>query len=289
MAVLAQFPKDFAPDLRRLKSWPSMKGSLWRQPYLVQLTRGENFRLVKEAIQRKNLRILEVGCGTGFMSLELARIGHYVTAIDRNKDLVSLAERTRRADPYKKSLGGLSYETADFNTWTGRPGNYDVVLFCRILHDMPHPSRVLAKAREQLNDRGRLVCLEYAYDQMNRRAAAWIYQIRRILEVAGWSRSPRLTDNAQKAVDNIMEKSSKRKQHINTFGEMQQPLRQLFHETLLSWHPYYCWNIFQDMLIPNKKQEKNFATLLKSMEEFLIKSKEIQPVLFRFVGTKKRH
>ena len=265
-----------------------MNGSLWRQPYLVQLTHAENFRLVREAIHHKNLRILEVGCGTGFMSLELARMGHYVTAIDRNKNLVSLGERARRRDPYKSSLGGLSYETADFNTWKGRPREYDVVLFCRVLHDMPRPIRVLAKARGQLNDRGKLVCLEYAYDLMNRRGAALIYQIRRILDVAGWSRSPRLIKNAQKGVDDIMEKNLKRKQHINTFGEMRQPLRQFFHEALLSWHPYYFWEILQEMQIPDQNQEKNFATLLKSIEEFLIRSREIQPVLFRFVGTKKR-
>jgi 2-polyprenyl-3-methyl-5-hydroxy-6-metoxy-1,4-benzoquinol methylase len=79
-----------------------MKDSLWRQPYLIELTYADNFRLVENSIRGRNLRILEVGCGTGFMSLELARMGHDVVGIDSNQ-------------------------------WSDSPGTYDVVLFS------PHP------------------------------------------------------------------------------------------------------------------------------------------------------
>src|SRR6266567_8331871 len=118
MATHTRFPRNFTPDLRRLKSWPSMKGSLWRQPYLIELTYAKNFQLVKESIPGKNLKILEVGCGTGFMSLELARMGHYVAAIDQNKNHLSRiriqppgSQSRNLAIPDQKNLGGSRLDT----------------------------------------------------------------------------------------------------------------------------------------------------------------------------------
>ena len=55
-----------------------MVGILWRQPYLVELTYREAVELVNEGIKHEKSKILDVGCGTGSMSLELARSGHDV-------------------------------------------------------------------------------------------------------------------------------------------------------------------------------------------------------------------
>jgi len=141
-----------------------MKDSLWRQPYLIKLTYVDNFRLVEDSIHGRNLKILEVGCGTGFMSLELARLGHNVVGIDSNEKTIRIARRTKETDPYSKTRGGLRYEVADFNTWFDAPGTYDVVLFSRVLHDLPHPRNILSRAQRLLKNGGMLVCLEYAYD-----------------------------------------------------------------------------------------------------------------------------
>src|SRR2546426_1017946 len=95
-----------------------MKDSLWRQPYLIELTYADNFRLVEDSIRGRNLKILEVGCGTGFMSLELARRGHDVVGIDPNQKIIRIARRTMETDPYSKTRGSLRYEVADFNKWS---------------------------------------------------------------------------------------------------------------------------------------------------------------------------
>jgi ubiquinone/menaquinone biosynthesis C-methylase UbiE len=264
-----------------------MKHSLWRRPYFIDLTYAENFRLVKESIRGKHLKILEVGSGTGFMSLELARMGHNVTAIEHNKDLVRLAEHTKDTDPYWRTRGELAYNHTDFETWHGVPETYDIVIFSRVLHDMTRPDRILTRACAHLKARGKIVCLEYAYDMMNRRAATWLYQTRRFLEVADWSTSPHLSEKPEVGVDSIVKKNLERKEHINTFEQMRRPLKQLFYQKRLSWHCYYFWDILTNMWIPDGGQEERVATLLRSTEAFLIKSGEIQPVLFRFAGTKK--
>jgi ubiquinone/menaquinone biosynthesis C-methylase UbiE len=263
-----------------------MKDSLWRQPYLIELTYADNFRLIEDSIRGRNLKILEVGCGTGFMSLELARMGHDVVGIDPDQKIIRIARRTMETDPYSKTRGSLRYEVADFNKWSDIPGKHDVVLFSRVLHDLPHPRKILSRAHHFLKKRGRLICLEYAYDRMDRRAATWLYQIRRALELTGWY-SSHLPEDPKKGVDNIMKENLYgRTEHINTFEEMKHPLEQLFVKERLSWHCYHCWDVFRDMRIPDQKREKALASLFKGMEQLLIDSGEIQPVLFRFVGTK---
>ena len=263
-----------------------MKDSLWRQPYLIELTYADNFRLVEDSIRGRNLKILEVGCGTGFMSLELARMGHNVIGIDLDEKIVRIARRTMETSSYSKTRGSLCYEVADFNKWSDALGTYDIVLFSRVLHDLPHPRNILSRAHRLLKNRGRVVCLEYAYDRMDRRAATWLYQIRRALELTGWY-SSHLTEDPKEGVEGILrENLYGRKEHINKFEEMRQPLEQLFRKEHFSWHCYYCWDVFSEMRIPDRKREKAFASLFKRMEQLLIDSGEIQPVLFRFVGTK---
>ncbi len=284
------YPRDFTPDLRRLKSWPSLKGSLWRRPYLIELTYTENFHIVRNSIRGQHLRILEVGCGTGFMSLELARLGHEVVGVDSNQEIIRIASRTKQSDPYQGTRGSLIYETANFSNWSEESGTYDVVLFSRVLHDMPRPAKVLSKAHGLLKDGGRVVCLEYAYDRLNRPAAIWLYQVRKMLETIGWYPPPHLPDGVETGVNQILNDNfSRRKQHINTFEEMQIPLLRLFKREHFSWHCYHCWDMLADMQIPDKKIEKAMARLFKGTEQFLIDSEEIPSVLFHFVGTKARN
>jgi 2-polyprenyl-3-methyl-5-hydroxy-6-metoxy-1,4-benzoquinol methylase len=263
-----------------------MKDSLWRQPYLIELTYADNFRLVADSVRGRNLKILDVGCGTGFMSLELARMGHDVVGIDPNEKIIRIARRTMETDPYNKTRGDLRYEVADFNRLSDAPVTYDVVLFSRVLHDLPRPGKILSRAHQMLKNKGKLVCLEYAYDRIDRRAATWLYQIRRALELTGWY-SSRLPENPKEGVDSIMEEALyRRKEHINGFEEMRRPLEQLFSKEQFSWHCYYCWDVLSDMKVPDRKREKALASLFKKMEQLLIESGEIQPVLFHYVGSK---
>jgi len=263
-----------------------MRDSLWRQPYLIELTYADNFRLVEDSIRGRNLKILEVGCGTGFMSLELARRGHDVVGIDLNEKIIHIARRTVETDPYSKNRGSLLYEVADFNKWSDIPETYDVVLFSRVLHDLPCPKKILSKAHHLLKNRGRLVCLEYAYDRIDRKAATWLYQIRRALELTGWY-SSHLPENPREGIDSILKETLYgRKEHINKFEEMRQPLELLFRKERFSWHCYHCWGVFREMRIPDRNKEKALASLFRGMEQLLIDSGEIKPVLFHFVGTK---
>ena len=262
-----------------------MKGSLWRRACLVKLTHSQNCQLLTGSISGRNLKILDVGCGTGCISLELSRMGHDVLGLDRNERMIEIATRTKKTS--NSGSGKLQYEMADFDKWVGTTGAYDTVIFSRVLHDLPDPEKALLKAQRILKSRGRILCLEYAYNMMDKKTAAWLYQIRKPLELQDWYSSPHLPDDPGKGVDLIMHEAvTGRKQHINTFEEMIRPLKRLFHQETFSWHPYHFWDVLSDMRIPNPRIEERLATMVKKLEEFLLGKGEIQPALFLYKGMK---
>src|SRR5438128_10238486 len=76
--VAREAPSNFVADLGRLRNWPSMKGSLWRRASLVKLTHALNARLLTGSISGRNLKMHNVACGTGCISLESWLRGHEI-------------------------------------------------------------------------------------------------------------------------------------------------------------------------------------------------------------------
>lgn len=287
---MVEYPEDFTPDLRRLKSWPSMEDSPWRQPYLADLTYGELHRLVNEFIVGQRLRILDIGCGTGFMSLELAREGHNVMGLDSDAKAVNIAVRTMNSDPSASERGPLEYECADFSAWEGSEGNYDLVVISRTLHHIPQPDKALGKVHKLLRETGRIICIDFAYDQFDQRTATWLYHMQRALEQAGWYNPPsKLPSDTAAAAHHIVEEwfsEYEKKERFNRFEEMRRPLSRLFREEHFSWKPYLYWEIIQHMRVPSDQVELEMARTISSMERTLIETQQIRPLLFCFVGSK---
>ena len=73
------------PDLRLCTPCDYFYNNPWRRPAYVQLDFGEQFEIIREAIRthapkaERTPVVLEVGCGPGYLSLELARAGFNVT------------------------------------------------------------------------------------------------------------------------------------------------------------------------------------------------------------------
>src|SRR5437016_13986038 len=119
-------------------------------------------------------------------------MGHDVLGLERHERVIEIAARTKKASNY--GSGKLQYETADFDKWSGTTGAYDMVIFSRVLHALPDPENALMKAHRLLKSRGRILCPEYAYNMMDKKTAAWLYQIRKPLELQDWYSSLHLPD-----------------------------------------------------------------------------------------------
>jgi ubiquinone/menaquinone biosynthesis C-methylase UbiE len=107
------------------------------------------------------LDALDVGCGTGFLSLELAARGHRVTGVD-------LAPAMLAAARSKAAAQGLAarFEEADAEALPVAAESFDLVISRHVLWTLPHPEAAIADWIRVLRPGGRLAIIDGArYDE----------------------------------------------------------------------------------------------------------------------------
>ncbi|NUR04913.1 MAG: class I SAM-dependent methyltransferase [Streptomyces sp.] len=97
--------------------------------------------------------ILDLGCGTGSLSLLASEQGHHVTGVDSSPAMVDLA----RAKLAGRDAAFLVGDAAAPPVGEQR---FDVVLVRHLLWALPEPGRVLRHWRELVRPGGRLVLVE---------------------------------------------------------------------------------------------------------------------------------
>lgn len=92
-------------------------------------------------------RVLEIGCGIGTDTVNFARAGARVTAIDLSETSLEVARR--RAEIFGLD-DRISFSLADAERLaeTIPPEPYDLVYSFGVIHHTPHPERVVAQVRE---------------------------------------------------------------------------------------------------------------------------------------------
>lgn len=181
----------FVPDLRRAVRCEHFYKSFWRDPHFVALYLGPIARAYEEALatwSKKGAAILDVGCGAGYFSLELARAGHHVTAIDVSAESIAAAQHTLTANPFTEGFGSLDYQCKDFADVQGR---FDAVIFSGSLHHFPAAERVIERAATLIRPNGLLICYEPIHEAFREQDAAQAFLIRALLSIAGfWYEAP---------------------------------------------------------------------------------------------------
>jgi SAM-dependent methyltransferase len=96
--------------------------------------RSDFARLLDSSIAG-DARIVEVGCGTGQMSLYLARADREVVALDLSREALALGADAAR----RYGIDRIAFVEADLTHLPLRPGAFDLVYSSGVLHHTPDP------------------------------------------------------------------------------------------------------------------------------------------------------
>lgn len=145
----AHFDRDFGHSVRT-----AAERAAWDRIFGLVLPAGGS------------LEALDVGCGTGFLTLELAQRGHRVTGVDFAPSMLALAER-------KAAGRGLAvhFEPADAEQLPYKPESFDLVISRHVLWTLPHPEVAIDEWLRVLRPGGRLVIVDGAVLDGSDRAA----------------------------------------------------------------------------------------------------------------------
>ena len=108
---------------------------------------------------RRALQALDAGCGTGFLSFELAARGHHVIGIDFAPAMIVEARRKAGA------LGvSIRFEEGDAEHLSFPAGSFDLVISRHLLWTLPHPEAAMDEWIRVLRRGGRLVIVDSQFD-----------------------------------------------------------------------------------------------------------------------------
>ena len=97
-------------------------------------------------------RVLDLGCGQGWFSRQLAQRGAQVVGIDFSAAQLANARRHEAAHPLGIDCRQLDAALVDAQ-WP--PGSFDLVTACMALHDSPDAARILTAVRRVQTPAGR--------------------------------------------------------------------------------------------------------------------------------------
>jgi ubiquinone/menaquinone biosynthesis C-methylase UbiE len=120
--------------------------------------------LIRRIAGAAPLDALDVGCGTGFLSLLLAELGHKVMGIDFAEAMLAMA----RSKAAVRQLA-VEFRYADAEAPDLPAARFDLIIERHVLWTLPHPPAALENWRRLLKPDGRLVLIEGHWEGMTPR------------------------------------------------------------------------------------------------------------------------
>lgn len=295
------------PDLRLATPCDWFYNNPWRRPAYVQLDFGEQFEIIRDAIRANAPKskarpvVLEVGCGPGYLSLELARAGFDVTGLDLSPHCTEVAERFAASDPFKAERGPLRYVAGDFFSDPSLPeGGFDAIVFLGALHHFPDQGTTLDRVQKLLRPGGLVLAHEPVRDRVTRGNAVFVHLLRVLLSAQGgfFKRYdvPGDTASREKEFDRLFAEmryeteDGDNVQSVNDneagYAEMRPALDARFDAVRFDWR-YAFFHEFIGGLRFDEAQNEALARYLRDVDGELCRLGVLSATEFFYVGRKR--
>lgn len=171
----------FVPDLRRLRKVDWFYNNEWRDPEFVKIYTMPKVKFVLDIATKRGGKVIELGCGYGYLTLELARNGLDVIGVDLSPKSIEIAKKVAAENPFKEEFGSLTYKCNDILSMDLGENEFDSVVFFSTLHHMPDIDLVLSKVRRGLKNDGNFIASEPIRDNITRESAEFAAILRAVL------------------------------------------------------------------------------------------------------------
>jgi 2-polyprenyl-3-methyl-5-hydroxy-6-metoxy-1,4-benzoquinol methylase len=111
--------------------------------------------LLRQWLPHTPKRILDIGCGTGSLSVLMAELGHEVTGIDLSPAMIAHAKAKAEAAGRQ-----VSFHVMDAAHPQLAPQRFDIILCRHLLWALPQPAEVVVRWLTLLIPGGRLILIE---------------------------------------------------------------------------------------------------------------------------------
>ncbi|HTY38835.1 MAG TPA: methyltransferase domain-containing protein [Bacteroidota bacterium] len=142
---------------------------IWHDPVLFELFFGSEYRHLVDSAVSSGPRVLELGCGEGALSINLASRGLRVTGIDLSPERIARARAAAAEGGLQESP---SFAVGDLNTIQLDPEQYDCVVAHDSLHHVLRLGRLCDEVNRTLRPGGRFLVIDYVGMGLPRRLLA---------------------------------------------------------------------------------------------------------------------
>lgn len=152
-------------DYRNGEYLHTPKKYLWSDPEIDRILYGDVKDLLINSVP-KGSRVLDIGCGAGWLSLELARQGHDVVGIDIAEKRIEIAMETAKNNDQKIDYKVCSIEDLNVND------KFDVIVSFGTIHHFPNIEEELKRIETLLKEDGMFLMVENC-SNITRNIADW--------------------------------------------------------------------------------------------------------------------
>lgn len=170
-----------------IKNWKKKKKREWKENsnFWIKIIREnlDPYRLVvtnKAVLEcfknQKKLKILDAGCGEGYLSRIMAKRGHQVFGIDSCEELIKAAKELERKKPL-----GIKYFLGDFRKTIFANSYFDLIVSHQTINEIENPEKAFKEFFRILKKRGKIIllflhpCFEIKQENIKKRSLAFLY------------------------------------------------------------------------------------------------------------------
>lgn len=255
---------DTLPDLRRPSEAQTIH-YIWDDPRIDDILRGEYRRfIIHRAVKKKKYKALDIGCGTGWLSLELARAGVDVTGVDLSPERIAVAEEYFTHIKRTEQIpGNINYIAGSIHEMKFEDSTFDLIFTWDALHHIPHIEYLTRKMAVWLKPCGELIIFEHTGPSiLNKILVLTIYTLP---IVSKWNLFKKLRNKLLREKE-----TQKAPSEATTQLEMVSAIRRCFSVQLFKTALATTYYVAPHIALPRPIKYR-FIHLLKRIDDALIK------------------